>query len=201
MSHHIATRSARKFGWSVAASAVAAIALSPLVSAPATAAETSGPEHAQTFSLGLTADEVRQAHQDFQAAGIPFDAVEDATGTVNVYHFPEGDFGLRVPPDPGTVSPAIGVGSDADGQYISFNHTDQIAIKNGSVTALLGAIALLNPGVGFAASVFVGWAGTYVNDQGACSGNDELWVYYTDGPTGPAYSHVICRPVSYPGGG
>lgn len=202
MRNTVITSTTRRLGWGASAAAVAALALSSLAAAPATAAEVAPvPQEAETAALGLTADQVRQAHQDFQNAGIPFDVVHSEAGTVNVYHFPEGDFGLRVPADPDDVTTMIGVGSDADGQYISLNHTDQLAIKNGSVAALTVAITVLNPAAGAAAAVITAVAGTYVNDNGMCPGNDELWIYYTDGPTGPAYSQVICRPVSYPGGG
>lgn len=202
MRNSVITPTKRKLGWGSAVAAVAALTLSPLAAAPATAAETApAPESTDTVALGLTADQVRQAHKDFQDAGIPFDVVTSDAGTVNVYHFPEGDFGLVVPPEPGTLSAQLAVGSDAEGQYLSLNHTDQLAIKNGSTAALTLAITLLNPYVGGAVGVFTAIAGTYVNDNGMCPGNDELWIYYTDGPTGPAYSQVICRPVSHPGGG
>lgn len=182
--------------------AAAAIIVSPFVAGPAMAAsDFSAPAVSAVQAPRYTADQIRQAHADLQAAGIPFDVAEDSRGTVNVYHFPEGDFGLRVPAAEGTLTPMIGVGSDADGQYISFNHTDQIAIKNGVTTALIIAIGALNPVAGGIAGYLAGVAGTYINDRGACSGNDELWIYYTDGPTGPSYSQVVCRPVSHPGGG
>jgi hypothetical protein len=202
MQKTITTARSRRGRWAVAAAAVAALGLAPFAASPAQAAEVApAPEMKTESTLGLTADQVREAHADFQAAGIPFDVVEDAYGMVNVYHFPEGDFGLRVPADPDEVTTKIGVGSDADGQYISLNHTDQLAIKNGSVAALTVAITALNPAAGAAVAVVTAVAGTYVSDNGMCPGNDELWIYYTDGPTGPAYSQVICRPVSYPGGG
>lgn len=188
--------------WAVASVAVATLSLSPFVAAPAIAADTSTvSETAAQTPPTYTADQIRQAHADLQAAGIPFDAVEDAKGVVNVYHFPEGDFGLRIPSEPGTLTPMVGVGSDGDGQYISLNHTDQIAIKTGATSALIIAIGALNPVAGGIAGYIAAVAGTYVNDRGACSGNDELWIYYTDGPTGPTYSQVVCRPVDYPGGG
>jgi hypothetical protein len=166
------------------------------------AAETApAAEVSTTVTLGLTDSQVRQAHRDFQDAGIPFDAADNDGVTVNVYHFPEGDLGLVVPPGPGTISTRMAAGSDAQGQYLSLNHTDQLAIKNGSTAALTLAITLLNPAVGGAVSVFTAVAGTYMNDNGICPGNEELWIYYSDGSAGPAYSQVTCRPVSHPGGG
>lgn len=99
---------------------------------------------------------------------------------------------------------AAGLGSDNLQRftaYISFNNTDQRAIKTGTTGALVIAIGALNPAVGIAAGLAVSIANEYIAGNGFCPSNDELWVYFTDGPTGPNYTQVVCRPVSHPGGG
>lgn len=99
------------------------------------------------------------------------------------------------------MSPNLATGWDGGMTYISLNNTDQVAIRTGATGALVLAITLLNPFVGALAGIAVSVASTYIGNNGVCGGNDELWIYFTDGATGPAYQQVICRPVSYPGGG
>lgn len=205
MRNTVITPTKRKLGWSAAAAAITALTLSSLAAAPATAADTApAPALAAAGATAptITTQQVRDAHTAFQEAGIPFDVTTDDVGrTVNVYHFAEGDFGLVVPAAPGTISTQLAVGSDGEGTYISFNNADQRAIKNGTAYALVAAIGVLSPPMGVVAGFAVTIANEYVAGNGFCPGNDELWVYFTDGPTGPAYSQVICRPVSHPGGG
>lgn len=140
-----------------------------------------------------------------QAAGIPYDTIQTDTGTTNVYHFAEGDFALGVPTltavHPGVVTPNLATGWDGGQTYISFNNTDQRAIKAGTAYGLVAAITVLSPPMGVVAGFAVTVANEYIPGNGFCSGNDELWVYFSEGATGPNYSQVICRPVSYPGGG
>jgi len=187
----------------VAVAAAAAAALTaPFMWAPAPAsAAEPAPAVVEQEAPTITAEQARQAHADFQAAGIPFEVIQTESGTSNLYHFPEGDFALAVPPEPGTVTPNLAVGGDSEGTYISFNNTDQRAIKTGATGALVIAIGALNPAVGIAAGLAVSIANEYIAGNGFCPSNDELWVYFTDGPTGPNYTQVVCRPVSHPGGG
>ncbi|WZH37353.1 MAG: hypothetical protein PIR02_01525 [Microbacterium enclense] len=196
------TPTIRKIVCVTTATVVAGLTLFPLGAASATAADVApAGDSGEASAFGLTVDQVRQAHADFQTAGVPFDVVRSEGRVVNVYHFPEGDLGLVVPPQAGAAIPALAVGSDGEGQYISLNHTDQVALKTGATSALAIAIGVLNPDVGLAVGALLNMANIYVGNNGMCSGNDELWVYYNDGPTGPSYSQVICRPVSYRGGG
>jgi len=207
-SHDKASTKARfSVGAAVAAAAfilpftggAAASAAEPVAAEPATAEPTIEEQFA-----ALTAEDYRQGHADLQAAGIPFDVSED--GQTIVYHFDQGDFALPVPPaeltaEPGTVTPNVAVGWDGGQSYISFNNTDQVAVKRGLTGGLVGVISIISPPMGLVAGVATAMAGAYIDSRGVCPGNDELWVYFTDGPTGPAYQQVICRPVSYPGGG
>lgn len=56
--------------------------------------------------------------------------------------------------------------------------------------------------MGIVAGVAVAVAATYLDNQGVCPGNDELWAHFWQGSDGnPSYENVACRPVSYPGGG
>lgn len=213
MSATSATSLGHRRRWAVTTAAVAAtltaVSLTAAPPATASAAERPEPQRVQEDAT-VTAAELRQGIEDIKAAGVPYEVTTKEDGTeFIVFHFEEGDLGLNIPgtgsatpADPGTVSPNFAVGSDSEGNYISFNHTDQVAIKNGTVTALLAGITLLSPPVGVIASVLVSFAGTYTNNNGTCPGNQELWVYYSQGIDGnPLYEKIVCRPVSYPGGG
>ncbi len=212
MSATSATSSGHRKRWAVTTAAVAAsLTAGTLFAAPPATAATPEPATQRTQEgATVTAAELRQGIEDIKAAGIPYEVTTKEDGTeFIVFHFEEGDLGLNIPgtgstapADPGTVSPNFAVGSDSEGNFISFNHTDQVAIKNGTVTALLAGITLLSPPVGVIASVIVSFAGTYTNNNGTCPGNQELWVYYSQGIDGnPLYEKIVCRPVSYPGGG
>jgi hypothetical protein len=204
----------RRERWTVATAVVAAslTAASVTLAPPATAAAIDDTE-TRMIEQGtqVTAAELRQGIDDIKAAGIPFEITTKDDGTeFIVFHFEEGDFGLNVPgtgagasaAQPGSVQPNLVVGNDSEGNYISFNHTDQVAIRNGATAALLAAIAVISPPVGVVAGILVAWAGTYIADNGACPGNQELWVYFSQGIDGnPSYDKIVCRNVSYPGGG
>lgn len=100
------------------------------------------------------------------------------------------------------MTPNLATGGDGAETYISLNNTDQIAIRNGAAAALVGAIAVLNRLMGLVTGVAVAVAATYGDNQGACPGIDQLWVYFSQGIDGnPSYQNIICRLVSYPGGG
>jgi hypothetical protein len=206
--HATASRSLGRRAWWSLSAAVAALTLTATAlsaPAPASAAEPAPTPTTTDAFASISADDLRQGIADIKAAGIPYTATNGENGTFYVFHFPEGDFGIAEPPSApatGTVTPQLYAGWDGDESYISFNQTDQIAIRNGATAALVLAITVLNPVVGSLAGVFVAFAGTYIANNGACPGNDELWIYYTQGlDGGPNYTQVICRPVSYPGGG
>lgn len=194
-----------------AAAAATFMAASLAAAPPATAATVERPSFERSSeNVRITAAELHQGIADIKAAGIPYEVFvrEDGTDFI-VFHFAEGDLGLNIPEkadatvtSPGVFTPKFAVGSDGEGNYISFNHTDQVAIRNGTTAALVAAIAIISPPVGVIAGILVAWAGTYTADNGNCPGNDELWVYYSQGIDGnPLYEKIVCRPVSYPGGG
>ncbi|WP_157525297.1 hypothetical protein [Microbacterium yannicii] len=63
------------------------------------------------------------------------------------------------------------------------------------------AIGLINPDMGGVAAVAVAVANEYIAGNGFCPNGDELWIYFSECATGPNYPQVVCRPVSYSGGG
>lgn len=185
-----------------AAIAAAAVVAVPFAGAPpASAVETTPVVESGVI---ITPQGVLDGIEDIKAAGIPYTMSQGESGAVITFHFEQGDFALAVPTvgtSSGTVSPNLATGWDGGMTYISLNHTDQVAIQTGATGAMVVAITLLNPVVGALAGLAVSVAGTYIGNNGMCPSNDELWIYFTEGATGPNYQQVICRPVSYPGGG
>ncbi|WP_341580072.1 hypothetical protein [Microbacterium schleiferi] len=178
-----------------------ASALGLTAASPASAAEPTLDEQLQTVSE-LTAADWRMSHEELQAAGVPHRIVQIDDGSFVQYSFDEGTIALPVVAEPGQVTPQLAVGSDADGTYISFNNTDQVAIRNGTAAGLAAVICVISAGAAcIFASVAVAVAGSYLGSNGVCPGNDELWIYFQEGVTGPNYTQAVCRPVSYPGGG
>lgn len=142
-----------------------------------------------------------------ELASVPHETVRSESGEEGIrYTFPEGQFVLPASQASSggevSLSPVIGTGWDGGETYISFNHTDQLAIKNGANAALTVAICAFGPVAGVIATVAAAAAGTYTSSKGICPGNNELWVYFSQRIDGnPSYSRTVCRPVSYPGGG
>lgn len=167
---------------------------------------TASPANAEPIPVlaDITPELLVQASAELAASD--FDRYETPTKNgkpTTVYVLPDGsEFSLAAPYDSHEVSAQIGVGWDGGQQYISFNATDQAAIQNGGAAAIVAVICLAGPAVCIIASVLGAIAFTYINANGKCPGNDELWMYFSQGLDGSVnVSRIICRPVSYPGGG
>lgn len=145
-----------------------------------------------------------QAHAELEAFAASSEVqVQNGTEVVR-YTFDGGEQFVLATPQPtdlgDAITPMIGGGTDSRGQYISFNATDQSAIIAGGAAVASGLICLAGPAACVIAGVLVAVSTTYLAD-GACPGNQELWLYFEQGPVEPIVTYVVCRPVSNPGGG
>jgi hypothetical protein len=115
------------------------------------------------------------------SAVVAHTAIADAE-IPDIYRAADGNSIILIQPVPAKLS----VGSTSLGNYIAYNHTDQLAIKNAGTAAVTAAICLAGVAVCIIAGIVAAGAGTYIGANGFCPGNQVLRTYFEQGIDGNA---------------